>query len=224
MNFISTRGDSPPVGFVDALLAGLAPDGGLYCPEAWPRLSAEAIAGFAGRPYAEVAAHILGLFAGDEIPADVLGDLCAQAYAGFDHPAVTPLAQLGPDRFLLELFHGPTLAFKDVAMQILGRLYAHVLAARGRTMTIVCATSGDTGGAAVEAFRGLDHVRIVAMFPEGRISEVQRRFMTTAPEANVRAVAVDGDFDEAAQHVPGIGSDPLVRGKLEFFQLDANAT
>ena len=196
MNFISTRGDSPPVGFIDALLAGLAPDGGLYCPEIWPRLTTADIAGFAGRPYAEVAAHILGLFVGDEIPAKVLGELCAEAYASFDHPAVTPLVQLGPDRFLLELFHGPTLAFKDVAMQILGRLYAHVLAARGRTMTIVCATSGDTGGAAVEAFRGLDQVRIVAMFPEGRISEVQRRFMTTAPEANVRTVAVDGDFDD----------------------------
>jgi threonine synthase len=196
LKFISTRGASPPVGFVDALLAGLAPDGGLYCPETWPRLTPEEISDFAGRPYAEVAAHILGLFAGDEIPAEILGDLCAKAYASFDHPAVTPLVQLGPDRFLLELFHGPTLAFKDVAMQILGRLFAHVLAARGRTMTIVCATSGDTGGAAVEAFRGLDHVRIVAMFPHGRISEVQRRFMTTAAEDNVRTVAVDGDFDD----------------------------
>ena len=196
MKFISTRGGSPPVGFIDALLAGLAPDGGLYCPETWPRLTADEIAAMAGRPYAEVAARIFGLFAGDEIPAAVLGELCAQAYASFDHPAVTPLVQLAPDRFLLELFHGPTLAFKDVAMQVLGRLYAHVLAARGRTMTIVCATSGDTGGAAVEAFRGLEHARIVAMFPEGRISEVQRRFMTTAAEANVRTVAIDGDFDD----------------------------
>ncbi len=196
MNFISTRGASPPVGFIDALLAGLAPDGGLYCPETWPRLTPDEIAGLAGRPYAEVAARILGLFAGDEIPVEVLADLCAKAYASFDHPAVTPLVQLGPDRFLLELFHGPTLAFKDVAMQILARLYAYVLAARGRTMTIVCATSGDTGGAAVEAFRGLDQVRIVAMFPHGRISEVQRRFMTTAAEDNVRTLAVDGDFDD----------------------------
>jgi threonine synthase len=194
--YISTRGASPPLGFVDTLLAGLAPDGGLYAPQAWPRLSAETIGGFAGRPYAEVAAHILGLFAGDEIPGEVLRDLCDAAYASFDHPAVAPLVQLDTGRFLLELSHGPTLAFKDVAMQILGKLYAHVLASRGQTMTIVCATSGDTGGAAVEAFRGLDHVRIVAMFPEGRISEVQRRFMTTGTEGNVRAVAVAGDFDD----------------------------
>ena len=196
MKYISTRGDSPPLGFVETLLAGAAPDGGLYCPEAWPRLSAAEIVSLAGRPYAEVAADILGRFVDDEIPDDTLRDLCAKAYASFDHPAVTPLVQLAPDRFLLELFHGPTLAFKDVAMQILGRLYAHVLAASGRTMTIVCATSGDTGGAAVEAFAGLDHVRIVVLFPEGRISEVQRRFMTTTAEANVRSVAVAGDFDD----------------------------
>ena len=196
MKYISTRGASPPLGFVETLLAGLAPDGGLYVPEAWPRLSADEIAGFAGRPYAEVAADILGRFVGDEIPTETLSRLCAQAYATFDHPAVTPLVQLGPGLFLLELFHGPTLAFKDVAMQILARLYAHVLALNGRTMTIVCATSGDTGGAAVEAFAGLDNVRIVAMFPEGRISEVQRRFMTTTTDANVRAVSVAGDFDD----------------------------
>jgi threonine synthase len=196
VKYLSTRGDSPPLGFVDTLLAGLAPDGGLYCPEAWPRLTAAEIAGFAGRPYAEVAADILGRFAGAEIPAADLERLCAEAYSSFDHPAVAPLTQLAPDRFLLELFHGPTLAFKDLAMQILGRLYAHVLAARDRTMTIVCATSGDTGGAAVEAFAGLEAVRIVALFPEGRISEVQRRFMTTTSAANVRSVAVAGDFDD----------------------------
>jgi threonine synthase len=196
VNFISTRGASPPLGFVGALLAGLAPDGGLYAPAVWPHLEAGEIAALAGRPYAEVAARILGLFAGEEIPADILERLCAEAYAGFDHPAVAPLFQLGPGRFLLELFHGPTLAFKDVAMQILARLYAHVLGGRGEVMTIVCATSGDTGGAAVEAFRGLAPVRVVVLFPEGRISEVQRRFMTTTDEANVRCVAVAGDFDD----------------------------
>jgi threonine synthase len=196
VKYLSTRGDSPPLGFVDTLLAGLAPDGGLYCPQAWPRLTAAEMAAFAGRPYAEVAGDILGRFAGDEIAAGDLQRLCAEAYASFDHPAVAPLVQLAPDRFLLELFHGPTLAFKDLAMQILGRLYAHVLAARSRTMTIVCATSGDTGGAAVEAFAGLDAVRIVVLFPEGRISEVQRRFMTTSGAANVRSVAVGGDFDD----------------------------
>jgi threonine synthase len=196
VNYISTRGEAPPIGFIHALLAGLAPDGGLYCPQEWPRITLAEIAAFAGRPYAEVAADILGRFAGDEIPSAVLSRLCAEAYASFDHPAVAPLTQLGPDRFLLELFHGPTLAFKDIAMQILGRLYAHVLATQGRTLTIVCATSGDTGGAAVEAFAGLDHVRIVVLFPEGRISQVQRRFMTTTARENVRSVAVAGDFDD----------------------------
>jgi threonine synthase len=196
VKFISTRGDAAPLGFVDTLLAGLAPDGGLYCPEEWPRLAPEEIAAFAGRPYAEVAADILGRFAGGEIPAAELSRLSGEAYASFDHPAVAPLVQLAPDRFLLELFHGPTLAFKDLAMQILGRLYAHVLSAREQSMTIVCATSGDTGGAAVEAFAGLAGVRIVALFPEGRISAVQRRFMTTSKAANVRSVAVAGDFDD----------------------------
>jgi threonine synthase len=195
MRYISTRGASPPVGFVDAVLAGLAPDGGLYVPESWPQFAAEEIAGMAGRPYAEVAAAVLGRFAGDEIPEADLLEMCRQAYAAFDHPAVVPLVQLAPDVFLAELFHGPSLAFKDVAMQLLARLSDFVLERAGRTQTILCATSGDTGGAAVEAFRGRSNTRIVAMFPDGRISEVQRRFMTTATEDNVRCLAVAGDFD-----------------------------
>ena len=208
MNYISTRGAAPRVGFTEALLAGLAPDGGLYVPETWPRVSDPAIAGFADRPYAEVAADIFGRFVGDDISPDVLRRLCAEAYATFDHVAVTPLVQLSPGEFLLELFHGPTLAFKDVAMQILSRLYEHVLAGRGRTLTIVCATSGDTGGAAVEAFKGRANVRIVALFPEGRISEVQRRFMTTGARANTRAVAVAGDFDDCQAIVKALFNDP----------------
>ena len=195
MRYISTRGGSPAVGFVEAVLAGLAPDGGLYVPETWPQFDRTEIAGFAGRPYAEVAAAVLGRFAGEEIPAADLSRMCREAYAAFDHPAVVPLVQLGPDTFLAELFHGPSLAFKDVAMQLLARLSDHVLEQAGRTQTILCATSGDTGGAAVEAFRGRANTRIVAMFPDGRISEVQRRFMTTATENNVRCLAVDGDFD-----------------------------
>lgn len=195
MRYISTRGASPPVGFVDAVLAGLAPDGGLYVPETWPRFSTDELAAMAGRPYAEVAASVLGLFAGDEIRPGDLRRMCDEAYAAFDHPAVAPLVQLGPDVFLAELFHGPSLAFKDVAMQLLARLSDHVLSRAGRTQTILCATSGDTGGAAVEAFRGRANTRIVAMFPDGRISEVQRRFMTTATEDNVRCLAVGGDFD-----------------------------
>ena len=195
MRYISTRGDAPSVGFVEAVLAGLAPDGGLYIPETWPGFTREEIAAFAGRSYAEVAAAVLGRFAGDEISQGDLARMCREAYAAFDHPAVVPLVQLGSDVFLAELFHGPSLAFKDVAMQLLARLSDHVLERAGRTQTILCATSGDTGGAAVEAFRGRANTRIVAMFPDGRISEVQRRFMTTAVEDNVRCLAVAGDFD-----------------------------
>jgi threonine synthase len=196
MKYISTRGKSPAVGFTEALLSGLAPDGGLYAPQAWPSVSQAEIAAFAGAPYADVAADILARFTGQEIPRAVMRDLCIEAYATFTHAAVAPLKQLAPGRFLLELFHGPTLAFKDVAMQILARLYDHALAERGRALTIVCATSGDTGGAAVEAFAGRANARIVALFPEGRISDVQRRFMTTSAADNVRAVAVAGDFDD----------------------------
>jgi threonine synthase len=196
MKFISTRGQSPAVGFTEALLSGLAADGGLYVPQEWPLLSRADIAAFADAPYAHVAADILSRFSGDEIPHAVMRDLCIEAYSTFTHAAVAPLKQLAPGRFLLELFHGPTLAFKDVAMQILARLYDHVLSEQRRVLTIVCATSGDTGGAAVEAFASRTNTRIVAMFPEGRISDVQRRFMTTSRAANVRAVAVAGDFDD----------------------------
>ena len=196
MRYVSTRGQSPSVGFVDAVLSGLAPDGGLYVPEAWPTFTHDEIAGFAGRPYAEVAAAVLGKFAGDEIAADVLADMCAEAYTTFTHAAVVPVRQIAPGGFVAELFHGPSLAFKDVAMQLLARLSDHLLGALGRTQTILCATSGDTGGAAVEAFRGRPNTKVVVMFPDGRISEVQRRFMTTADEDNIRCIAIAGDFDD----------------------------
>lgn len=196
MRYVSTRGGSPSVGFVDAILAGLAPDGGLYVPEEWPTLTHDQIAAFAGKPYDHVATEILARFVGGEIPRDVLADMCAEAYASFTHPAVVPLTQIAPGGFIAELFHGPSLAFKDVAMQLLARLSDHVLGQARRSQTILCATSGDTGGAAVEAFRGRANTRIVAMFPDGRISEVQRRFMTTAAEDNVRCVAVSGTFDD----------------------------
>ena len=196
MNFISTRGEAPPASFLEAVLAGLAPDGGLYVPEHWPQVSHADIAGFAGRPYAEVAADLIARFTGGQPTRRELAGMCAEAYASFDHAAVAPLTQLTPGGFLLELFHGPTLAFKDVAMQFLARLYDHALARLGHRLTIVCATSGDTGGAAVEAFRGRANVRIVVLFPEGRISEAQRRFMTTADAANVACLAVNGTFDD----------------------------
>jgi threonine synthase len=196
MQYVSTRGDAPPIGFLDAVLAGLAPDGGLYVPEAWPRLTPEEIAGFAGKPYAEVAADILARFAGDAFRHEDLLEMASEAYAGFTNPAVVPLSQMDAGLWRLELFHGPTLAFKDVAMQLLARLYERALAARKRNLTVICATSGDTGGAAVEALAGRARVKLVVLFPDGRISEVQRRFMTTAKEDNVRCLALDGTFDD----------------------------
>lgn len=196
MRYVSTRGEAPPLGFMDATLAGLARDGGLYVPETYPQFSAEAIAGLAGRPYAEVAAELIRPFAGADLPAALLGRMTREAYASFRHPAVAPLVQLGPGTFVLELFHGPTLAFKDVAMQLIARLMDHALKERGERSTIVVATSGDTGGAAVEAFRGAERIDLVVLYPQGRISEVQRRMMTTPSDANVHAVAVEGTFDD----------------------------
>jgi threonine synthase len=216
MRYVSTRGQSPAVGFVDAVLAGLAPDGGLYVPETWPQFTADQIAAFAGRPYAEVAAAVIGAFAGDEIaPADMAA-MCREAYATFSHASVVPLTQIGSDAFIAELFHGPSLAFKDVAMQILARLYDHILGAQDRTQTILCATSGDTGGAAVEAFRGRKTVRVVALFPEGRISAVQRRFMTTATEANIACVAVKGTFDDCQAIVKQAFQDSVLRQAVDL--------
>ena len=196
MRYISTRGEAPPLGFVDVTLAGLARDGGLYVPEAWPRLDRATIAGFAGKPYAEVAVEIMAAFAGGAIAHADLARMAREAYDSFRHPAVTPLTQIGPNTFILELFHGPTLAFKDLAMQLLARLIDHALAARGERATIAVATSGDTGGAAVEAFRGRSQVDVVVLFPNGRVSDVQRRMMTTAGDANVHALAVEGTFDD----------------------------
>ena len=180
MRYISTRGEALELSFEDALLAGLARDGGLYMPKSWPRLAPEEIAAFAGKPFAEVAVALLEPFAGDSIPRAELVAMARDAYARFGHPAVTPLVQIDRSLWVLELFHGPTLAFKDVAMQLLARLMDRVLAQRGERVTIVAATSGDTGGAAIEAFRGSARVDAVVLFPQGRISDVQRRMMTTA--------------------------------------------
>ena len=196
MRYVSTRGEAPEFGFAEAMLAGLAGDGGLYVPESWPHIEPKTIGSFAGRPYAEVTVDIVQRFAGDSIAAADLARMAREAYGSFRHPAVAPLTQLGVNTFALELFHGPTLAFKDVAMQLLARLLDHVLVARGERRTIVVATSGDTGGAAVEAFRERDRVDLVVLFPQDRISEVQRRMMTTAAAANVSAVAIEGTFDD----------------------------
>jgi threonine synthase len=196
VRYVSTRGEAPTLGFGEAMLTGLARDGGLYVPEAWPRLEPAAIAGLAGRPYAEVAVEVMRPFVGDAIVEPDLARMAQEAYGNFRHPAVAPLAQLGVNQFVLELFHGPTLAFKDLAMQLLGRLMDHGLAARGERTTIVVATSGDTGGAAIEAFRGRERTDLFVLFPHGRVSDVQRRMMTTAKDDNVHALAIEGTFDD----------------------------
>ena len=196
MRYISTRGEAPPLGFVEATLAGLARDGGLYVPAAWPQLDTDTIAGFAGRPYAEVAVEVIRPFVGDAIAEHDLARMTREAYGQFRHPAVAPLIQFGVSDFILELFHGPTLAFKDLAMQLLGRLMDQMLTSRGERTTIVVATSGDTGGAAIEAFRGRARADLFVLFPQGRISDVQRRMMTTAEDENVHALAIEGTFDD----------------------------
>src|SRR5271169_211651 len=186
------------------MLAGLARDGGLYVPEAWPRLEPQTIRAFAGRPYAEIAVEVIRRFTGDSIAEADLARMTNEAYGTFRHPAVAPLVQLGVNNFALELFHGPTLAFKDLAMQLLARMMDRVLAARGERRTIVVATSGDTGGAAVEAFRGRSQVDLVVLFPQGRISDVQRRMMTTAAADHINAIAIDGTFDDCQAIVKGV--------------------
>ncbi|OAF14812.1 threonine synthase [Bradyrhizobium centrolobii] len=202
--YISTRGEAPELGFCDVMLTGLARDGGLYVPVTWPQLSPETIAGFFGRPYWEVAVDVIRPFTGGEISDAELGRMANEAYATFRHPAVVPLRQMSPHQFVLELFHGPTLAFKDVAMQLISRLMDHVLAKRGERTTIVVATSGDTGGAAVEAFAGLENVDLIVLFPHGRISEVQQRMMTTTGAGNVHALAIEGTFDDCQALVKGM--------------------
>src|SRR6478736_1109681 len=202
--YISTRGEAPELGFCDVMLTGLARDGGLYVPATWPQLSPDAIAGFFGRPYWEVAVEVIRPFVAGEISDAELGRMANEAYATFRHPAVVPLRQMAPHQFVLELFHGPTLAFKDVAMQLISRLMDHVLAKRGQRTTIVVATSGDTGGAAVDAFAGLENVDLIVLFPHGRISEVQQRMMTTTGAANVHALAIEGNFDDCQALVKGM--------------------
>ena len=200
MKFISTRGRAPAVGFSDAILQGLAPDGGLYLPETWPQLDARSIENYANWPYAAIAAEIIGSFFGpDELPAD-LHQLTDAAYATFRHPAVTPLVEIGTGHYILELFHGPTLSFKDVAMQIIARLMDKLLTARSRRATIVGATSGDTGSAAIEAFRGRESIDIFVLHPKGRTSAIQRRQMTTVLDKNVHNIALEGTFDDC-QHM-----------------------
>ncbi len=216
MQFVSTRGGAAVPGFSDAVLAGLASDGGLYVPEHWPRLGLVEIAGYANRPYAEVAFAIISRFVDGEIPDAELKRIIADAYATFRHPSVAPLVELEPGHFVLELFHGPTLAFKDVAMQFLARVMDHILAARGTRATIVGATSGDTGSAAIEAFRGRDATDIFILHPEGRTSEVQRRQMTTVLDANVHNIALNGTFDDCQDIIKGLFNNSRFRDATQL--------
>lgn len=207
MRYISTRGQAPVLSFSEAMMTGLARDGGLYVPETVPVMPPEDIAALAGLPYEEVAFRVMWPFLGDTFEPDEFRGLIAKAYAGFGHSARAPLVQLGPNHFLLELFHGPTLAFKDFAMQLIGQMMQAVLTKSGERITIVGATSGDTGSAAMEAFRGLSNVDLFILYPHGRVSEVQRRQMTTPVEANVRAIAMDGDFDDCQARVKDMFND-----------------
>lgn len=216
MRYVSTRGDAAPLDFVEVMLAGLARDGGLYVPETWPVLSPASIAGLAGRPYAEAAVEVIRPFVGGSIAEGDLARMAQEAYGTFRHPATTPLVQLGPSLFVLELSHGPTLAFKDLAMQFVARLMDHALRARSERSTIVVATSGDTGGAAVEAFRGRDQVDLVVLFPQGRISDVQRRMMTTATDGNVHAVAIEGTFDDCQALVKAMFNHHAFRDRVRL--------
>lgn len=216
MLHVSTRGEAPALGFADALLAGLARDGGLYVPQAWPTLTRDTVRGFSGRRYADVAKAVLGPLTAGDIPTDAFGTMVEEAYASFRHPAVCPLTQLHDNLFVLELFHGPTLAFKDVAMQLLGRLMDHVLKARGTRATIVGATSGDTGSAAVDAFKGLDQVDIFILYPHGRVSDVQRRQMTGIDAPNVHALAIEGTFDDCQSIVKGLFNHAHFRDELQL--------
>ncbi|WP_170769999.1 threonine synthase [Ruegeria lacuscaerulensis] len=196
MKYISTRGQAPELTFEEAMLTGLARDGGLYLPAEIPVMSHDEIAALAGLPYEEIAFRVMWPYVSGSFTEQEFKDIIARAYEGFGHDARAPLKQLNENHFLLELFHGPTLAFKDFAMQLIGQLFQVALKRRNDRVTIVGATSGDTGSAAIEAFRGLDAVDVFILFPHGRVSEVQRRQMTTPADSNVHALAVDGDFDD----------------------------
>ncbi len=216
MQYISTRGAAPVLDFEATMLTGLARDGGLYLPEHVPPMTQAEIAGLAGQSYEEQAYLVMRPFIGTAFGDDEFRGLIAKAYAGFGHPARAPIKQLAPNHFLLELFHGPTLAFKDFAMQLIGQLFQAALARSGARVTIVGATSGDTGSAAIEAFRGLDNVDVFILYPHGRVSDVQRRQMTTPGDANVHSLAIDGDFDTCQALVKDMFNDFAFRDSVQL--------
>ncbi|CAI3923474.1 threonine synthase [Commensalibacter papalotli (ex Botero et al. 2024)] len=216
MRYVSTRGQAPVLNFSDTLLAGLAQDGGLYIPETWPQISADDLRNMRGLSYPELAAKIVHLFTGNEIPEAVLLDICKKSYAGFNHQAIVPLVQLDHNLFVQELFHGPTLAFKDMAMQLLGHLFDYVLSQKNKKITIVGATSGDTGSAAIEAFKGSKYLSVTILHPYNRTSEVQRRQMTTVMEPNINNIAVEGSFDDCQDLVKAMFADAPFRDEMHL--------
>ncbi|MBW4707670.1 threonine synthase [Roseobacter sp. YSTF-M11] len=216
MRYISTRGTAPVLNFEEAMLTGLARDGGLYVPEAIPQMTASEIAKLEGLSYEAIAYRVMRPFVGEVFTDEEFEGIIARAYTGFGHAARAPLVQLDQGHFLLELFHGPTLAFKDFAMQLIGQMFQTALGRKGERVTIVGATSGDTGSAAIEAFRGLDNVDVFILYPHGRISEVQRRQMTTPKEANVHALAMDGDFDDCQARLKDMFNDFDFRDEVKL--------
>lgn len=216
MDYVSTRGSAPALDFERVTLAGLAADGGLYVPREWPRLSKDDITALRGLSYVETAVRIMAPFVGESLSESELRDLCTQAYGRFGHDAVTPLVQLDGRHWLLELFHGPTLAFKDVALQLLGLLFEKFLSTRDDELTIVGATSGDTGSAAIDAVAGREKINIFMLHPEGRVSEVQRRQMTTVLSPNVYNIAIKGSFDDAQAIVKALFNDPDFSGRFNL--------
>ena len=214
MQYVSTRGEAPELGFEDVLLTGLARDGGLYLPKTWPQISADELRGLRGRSYQDVAYRVVSKFIGSAIPDAELKQMIAEAYATFGHPAVTPLKQLDANQWLLELFHGPTLAFKDVAMQLLARLMDWSLKKRGSHATIVGATSGDTGGAAIDAFKNSRNATTIILHPHGRVSDVQRRQMTTVDNSSIHNIAIEGNFDDCQSILKALFNDHVFRDRV----------
>ncbi len=216
MKYISTRGEAPALAFDDVLLSGLAADGGLYVPESWPVFSPADIKSFQGLPYPELAIRIIRPFVGGVIEDGALAGIIDGAYGHFDTPEIVPMKEIGENEYLLELFHGPTLAFKDLAMQFLGPAFDHVLKSRGEWVTVIGATSGDTGSAAIEACRDRDAIEIFILHPHGRVSDVQRRQMTTVTSANVHNIAIEGTFDDCQDLVKAMFNDPPFRKRFKL--------
>ncbi|WP_208435148.1 threonine synthase [Bartonella phoceensis] len=213
MKYISTRGEAPVLGFIEVIMTGLARDGGLYLPEDFPQLSFDVLRTLRGQSYATIAQKILWPFVNNEIEYTIFENIIAESYASFHHPAICPLRQTGTDEFILELSYGPTLAFKDVAMQFLSRLMNYILIKKKRHATIIAATSGDTGGAAIQAFAGRENSDVFILFPKGRVSPIQQRQITTNHSTNVHAISIEGDFDDCQALVKAMFNDHNFRQK-----------